>query len=92
MKELHINEKTTGLRRNNFFTEVNSFFREYFELTGEEFPPCDQNRWSSLDDWFVDLKLAVYRERAIREIYGSNCNVIPLKGIHRNKVPSEKVS
>ena len=48
-----------------------NYFDEYFELTGCEFPACDRNRWNSLDEWLTDLKLAVYREQAIREVYGN---------------------
>ena len=62
---------TAPFRRSGAFDrEAKDFFIEYFELTGEEFPACDRNRWSSLDDWLTDLKLAVYREQALLEIYG----------------------
>ncbi|MBR2740249.1 MAG: hypothetical protein IKD87_06230 [Oscillospiraceae bacterium] len=54
-----------------FEREARNYFDEYFELTGTEFPACDRNRWSSLDEWLTDLKLAVYREQAIREVYGN---------------------
>lgn len=54
--------------------EARNYFDEYFELTGIEFPACDRNRWSSLDEWLTDLKLAVYREQAIREVYGDKKN------------------
>ena len=64
-------ESMTSFMRNAAFdTEANAFFNEYYDLTGENFPPCDRERWSSLDDWFTDLKLAVYRQRALKEIYG----------------------
>ena len=64
-------ETVKGFMRNaSFNTEVEYYFNEYYDLTGENFPPCDRERWSSLDDWFVDLKLAVYRKRAIKEVYG----------------------
>ena len=54
-----------------FEREARNYFEEYFELTGTEFPACDRNMWSSLDEWLTDLKLAVYREQAIREVYGN---------------------
>lgn len=54
-----------------FEREARNYFDEYFELTGCEFPACDRNRWNSLDEWLTDLKLAVYREQAIREVYGN---------------------
>ena len=54
--------------------EARNYFDEYYELTGTEFPACDRNRWSSLDEWLTDLKLAVYREQAIREVYGDEKN------------------
>ena len=63
-------ETVTQRRSGMFDREAKNFFNEYFELTGEEFPPCDRSRWNSLDDWLTDLKLAVYREQAIREVYG----------------------
>lgn len=54
-----------------FEREARIYFDEYYQLTGTEFPACDRNRWSSLDEWLTDLKLAVYREQAIREVYGN---------------------
>ena len=64
-------EAMKGFMRNAAFNaEADAFFNEYHDLTGENFPPCDREHWSSLDDWFTDLKLAVYRQRAIKEIYG----------------------
>lgn len=64
-------EAMKGFMRNAAFNaEADDFFNEYYDLTGENFPPCDREHWSSLDDWFTDLKLAVYRQRAIKEIYG----------------------
>ncbi len=71
MKEIKMKETAPFIRSSAFDTEANTFFNEYFDLTGEEFPPCDHSRWSSLDDWLTDLKLAVYREQALQEIYGS---------------------
>lgn len=50
--------------------EAARYFNEYFDLTGRNFPPCNREDWDSLNDWFVDLKVAVYRERAIRAVYG----------------------
>ena len=64
-------ETMKGFMRNaSFDTEAENYFNEYYDLTGENFPHCDREHWSSLDDWFVDLKLAVYRQRAIKEVYG----------------------
>ena len=64
-------EATMGYMRNAALdAEADAYFNEYFDLTGENFPACDREHWSSLDDWFVDLKLAVYRQRAMKEVYG----------------------
>ena len=92
MKELNIKETAPFRRSSAFDMEANAFFNEYYDLTGQEFPACNQNDWNSLDDWFVDLKLAVYRERALREVYGKNCNVIPIKGIRKSTVLASRVS
>ena len=51
--------------------EAARYFNEYFDLTGRNFPPCNREDWDSLNDWFVDLKVAVYRERAICAVYGN---------------------
>ncbi len=53
-----------------FEIEAAALFNEYYDLTGRNFPPCSSDGWSSLSDWFTDLKLAVYRQRALRDIYG----------------------
>ena len=62
---------TTG-RQALFEMEADQFFCEYYDLTGKNFPPCNQKDWKSLDEWFADLRLAVYRERALKEVYGNN--------------------
>ena len=69
MKNYYLTEE---LQRNGLFeVEAKTFFNKYFDLTGKEFPAFDQVEWRSLDDWLVDLKLAVYREQALKAIYGS---------------------
>lgn len=73
--------RVSPIRCSSIDMQANVFFNEYYELTGKEYPPCDQNRWNSLDDWFVDLKLAVYREQANLEVYGKNQRVIPQKTV-----------
>ena len=50
--------------------EAGKYFNEYFDLTGKNFPACSSEGWNSLSDWLVDLKVAVYRERAIKAVYG----------------------
>ena len=50
--------------------EAGRYFNEYYDLTGKNFPACNREDWSSLNDWLVDLKVAVYRERAIKAVYG----------------------
>ena len=91
MKNLQMKE-TASVRRSTFDMEANSFFNEYYDLTGEEFPPCDQNRWNNIDEWFTDLKLAVYRERANIEVYGRNYKVIPLRPDYVSLIRSRSVS
>ena len=57
-------------QRNNevFIREANSFFNQYYDLTGKEFPACNHTDWQSLDEWLADLKVAVYRETALKAI------------------------
>ena len=50
--------------------EAGKYFNEYYDLTGKNFPACNREDWDSLSDWLVDLKVAVYRERAIKAVYG----------------------
>ena len=66
MKNYYLKEELQG--NGLFEVEAKTFFNKYFDLTGKEFPAFDQSEWRSLDDWLVDLKLAVYREQAIQEI------------------------
>ena len=57
-------------QRNNelFIREANAFFNRYYELTGKDFPACNQTDWISLDAWLADLKVAVYAEEARKAI------------------------
>ena len=57
-------------RSNMIELEAGRYFNEYYDLTGKNFPPCNREDWDSLNDWLVDLKVAVYRERAIKTVYG----------------------
>ncbi len=63
-----------------FDKEANIFFNKYYDLTGREFPAFDHTEWSSLEEWLVDMKLAVYREQAVQEIEGKDhyCKAIVL--------------
>ena len=82
-------------RQNGAFDiEANAFFNEYYDLTGKEFPACDQKEWDSVYDWFVDLKLAVYRERAVKEVYGRPVPVkFPIDGNRKHsKIRIKNVS
>ena len=53
-------------KKDPFEREANAFFNEYYALTGKDFPPFDRSKWPDLEEWLVDLKVAVYREQAIK--------------------------
>ncbi|MBQ8996153.1 MAG: hypothetical protein IJ091_10095 [Oscillospiraceae bacterium] len=46
---------------------MSSYFEEYYQLTGKEFPPCNKEKWESTEDWFADMKIAVYKARIAKE-------------------------
>ena len=80
MKNYYLKEE---LHRNDLFeAEAKVFFNKYYDLTGKEFPAFDQSEWRSLEDWLVDMKLAVYREQAMQEINdeakGNYCKAVVL--------------
>lgn len=58
-----------------FIREANAFFNRYYDLTGKDFPACNQTDWSSLDEWLADLKVAVYKEEAIKAIEAGSVSV-----------------
>ena len=47
--------------------ETDALLREYSELTGALFPDYCRSEWPTQADWYADLKIAVYRERANAE-------------------------
>ena len=67
-----------------FIREANAFFNRYYELTGKDFPACNQTDWISLDAWLADLKVAVYEEEAKKTIE-ADTGLIPAVSCCQNR-------
>ena len=79
MNAIDLKKYMPSRKANIIDLEAESFLREYHALTGMEFPLWDGHGRVSRDEWFADLKVAVYREQAVREVYGDPGKAIPIK-------------
>ena len=78
MKEISLKDYLPKKSANIIDLEADRFMYEYSILTGKEFPAWDERQYKNRDEWFAELKVAVYRERAIREVYGEPDKAIPI--------------
>lgn len=78
MKEINLKDYMPKVKGCVIDLEAGSFLNEYRNLTGIEFPAWDRSVYRDRDEWFAELKVAVYRERANRMVYGEPEKVIPI--------------
>ena len=64
MKDIKINATITGaISGLSYDQETRALTNEYYELTGKVYPAFNGAEWPSPEEWYADLKIAVYRER-----------------------------
>ena len=84
MKEINLRDYMPKVKGSVIDLEADGFLNEYRNLTGIEFPMWDCSMYRDRDEWFAELKVAVYRERAYRQVYGEPEKVIPIPGKRLN--------
>ena len=65
---------------------------EYYDLTGKVYPAFNGAEWPSADEWYADLKIAVYRKRSEPESAGegSESETAPIRILYNGKLYTEK--
>ena len=65
---------------------------EYYDLTGKVYPAFNGAEWPSADEWYADLKIAVYRKRFEPEsaVDDSESDTAPIRILYDGKLYTEK--